>query len=196
MESSGYRLCAAWRRHDNQSKHPSRCCYCPGCVVCGMWCPSHLHADAWRRSALLGPEYRWPGKGFLQNATLFAYFAYPFITFTLYSFCMFWLGLALQLGDGTYISRPTPPTSDVLTGVSAISLGSHFTCALMAGATAGVRCWGSNNNGQERAGFARLVCVRISGTRIVVMFSWFLLCAVGRWNNNEAEYATHCRCNH
>ena len=51
-----------------------------------------------------------------------------------------------QLGDGTQISRSTPPATDVLTGVQAIGVGVEHTCALMT--TGGVRCWGWNFDGQ------------------------------------------------
>jgi alpha-tubulin suppressor-like RCC1 family protein len=51
-----------------------------------------------------------------------------------------------ELGDGTTMSRDTPPTSDVLTGVQAIAASVFNTCALMT--SGGVRCWGDNSNGQ------------------------------------------------
>jgi alpha-tubulin suppressor-like RCC1 family protein len=51
-----------------------------------------------------------------------------------------------QLGDGTTTSRPTPPPTDVLTGVQAIATGFNHTCALMT--TGGVRCWGYNRLGE------------------------------------------------
>jgi len=51
-----------------------------------------------------------------------------------------------QLGDGTTTSRSTPPTSDMLTGVQAITADYAHTCALMG--TGGVHCWGGNDNGQ------------------------------------------------
>jgi alpha-tubulin suppressor-like RCC1 family protein len=51
-----------------------------------------------------------------------------------------------QLGDGTEADRPTPPTSDVLTGVQAIAAGDSHTCTVMA--SGGIRCWGYNICGQ------------------------------------------------
>jgi alpha-tubulin suppressor-like RCC1 family protein len=56
-----------------------------------------------------------------------------------------------QLGDGTTADfSTTPPTSDILSGVQAITAGHWNTCALMT--TGGVRCWGDNRTGQ--LGFA------------------------------------------
>ena len=52
-----------------------------------------------------------------------------------------------QLGDGTTTDLHSPPSSDVLAGVSQIAAGSYHTCALMM-STSGVRCWGYNSNGQ------------------------------------------------
>ncbi len=53
-----------------------------------------------------------------------------------------------QLGDGSNTNRNTPPSSDVLTGVAAITAGDFYTCALST--AGGVRCWGDNYNGQAR----------------------------------------------
>lgn len=54
-----------------------------------------------------------------------------------------------QLGNGyansTYVV--SPPSVDVLAGVSLVAAGFYHTCAIVE-ATAGVRCWGSNGNGQ------------------------------------------------
>lgn len=58
-----------------------------------------------------------------------------------------------QLGDGTTTTRGTPvdvlqePGAPTLTGVEAIAVGGHHSCAIVAG-TGGVRCWGENKNGQ------------------------------------------------
>jgi alpha-tubulin suppressor-like RCC1 family protein len=57
-----------------------------------------------------------------------------------------------ELGDGTTINRETPVTVPGIAGASAVSAGSHHTCALLAGSpgsTAGtVSCWGWNSTGQ------------------------------------------------
>ena len=56
-----------------------------------------------------------------------------------------------QLGDGSNTDRYTPPSSDVLTGVAAITAGFYHTCALTT--AGGVRCWGFNVQGQARHRF-------------------------------------------
>jgi hypothetical protein len=53
-----------------------------------------------------------------------------------------------QLGDGSNMDRSTPPSSDVLTGVAAITAGRFYTCALTT--AGGVRCWGMNTHGWVR----------------------------------------------
>jgi len=53
-----------------------------------------------------------------------------------------------RLGNGvTSSTLKTPPSIDVLTGVSQILAGFSHTCALMA-SNGGVRCWGSQANGR------------------------------------------------
>jgi hypothetical protein len=54
-----------------------------------------------------------------------------------------------QLGDGSNTNLNTPPSTDVLIGVAAITAQAGHTCALMT--TGGVRCWGYNVNGQVSA---------------------------------------------
>jgi hypothetical protein len=54
-----------------------------------------------------------------------------------------------QLGVGSNFDyRNTPPSSDVLTGVAAVTAGEGHACALTT--AGGVRCWGYNGYGQAR----------------------------------------------
>jgi hypothetical protein len=64
------------------------------------------------------------------------------------------------LWDGSYTNRNTPPSSDVLTGVAAITVGSDHTCALTT--AGGVRCWGQNVHGQARHHLHTCVCLCVS----------------------------------
>jgi alpha-tubulin suppressor-like RCC1 family protein len=52
-----------------------------------------------------------------------------------------------EVGDGTNTDAPTPvDVSGLTSGVSAISAGAQYTCALMS--LGGVKCWGDNRYGQ------------------------------------------------
>jgi alpha-tubulin suppressor-like RCC1 family protein len=52
-----------------------------------------------------------------------------------------------QLGDGTITDRTTPiDVSGLSSGVSAISVGNRFTCAVLS--TGAAKCWGGNGSGQ------------------------------------------------
>jgi alpha-tubulin suppressor-like RCC1 family protein/formylglycine-generating enzyme required for sulfatase activity len=69
-----------------------------------------------------------------------------------------------QLGDGTTTRRLTPVTvSGLNSGVTAISSGSSYTCALIS--SGGVKCWGNNDNGQLGDGTTtqRLAPADVSG---------------------------------
>jgi hypothetical protein len=50
-----------------------------------------------------------------------------------------------QVGDGTSIQRLTPTAVTGLTGVSQISAGEYFSCAVLQDTT--IKCWGGNGEG-------------------------------------------------
>jgi len=69
-----------------------------------------------------------------------------------------------QLGDGTTTTRSTPvDVSGLSSGVSAISVGDRFTCAVLSSGAA--KCWGSNGSGQIGDGTTtnRYTPVAVSG---------------------------------
>ena len=51
-----------------------------------------------------------------------------------------------QLGDGSYTGRTIPATVTGLSGVTQVSVGERFSCALKNDGT--VWCWGANYVGQ------------------------------------------------
>ncbi|MFN9941730.1 MAG: RCC1 domain-containing protein, partial [bacterium] len=60
----------------------------------------------------------------------------------------FGYGLEGAMGDGTTADRLSPPSSDQLTGVSKLAVGSSgHVCVIMV-SNGGVRCWGFNGGGQ------------------------------------------------
>ena len=68
-----------------------------------------------------------------------------------------------QLGDGTILLRTTPTTVPGLVGVTAVSAGDTFACALI-GSPGSVSCWGASASGQTGVVAARsTVPVVVSG---------------------------------
>jgi alpha-tubulin suppressor-like RCC1 family protein len=51
-----------------------------------------------------------------------------------------------MLGDPSVSGRESPPTTDALVGVRAISVGSNHACAITT--SDGLRCWGDDNSGE------------------------------------------------
>jgi alpha-tubulin suppressor-like RCC1 family protein len=56
-----------------------------------------------------------------------------------------------QLGSGGTENAPNPPSSDLMQGVKAVAIGGKHVCVIMQ-LTAGLRCWGSGQDGQLGTG--------------------------------------------
>jgi alpha-tubulin suppressor-like RCC1 family protein len=81
-----------------------------------------------------------------------------------------------ELGDGTFVPRPTPVTVTGLTsGVSAIGIGNIHTCAVVNGAA---KCWGSNDHGQLGIGSSG----GLSTTPVTPIASGVSAIAAGAWH--------------
>ena len=98
-----------------------------------------------------------------------------------------------QLGDGTRTNRRVPVAVIGLTsGVQAIAVGGHHTCALTAGGE--VRCWGRNNYGQLGDGTTYLrtqpVPVRSLAQATSVTAGYAHTCA-GRANGTAACWGSN-----
>ena len=76
-----------------------------------------------------------------------------------------------QLGDGTWTNRLTPVQVNGLSNVTALAVGSDYTCALIQ--TGKVKCWGGNESGQlgSSTSLSSTTPLEVSGLSNIVAIS-------------------------